>query len=174
MGGDLPASLSFLQWLGQSFMHPCQGIARYLIAIEAPTRQKARQGWKGSKPACRPPLVPTPPFENPQATVQQSVASFDESVRQSGLDQRHEISRWSPNTSSLAPSTAGDSARGPSETERSVGASRGGSTIATHGSTMNNTMSNATVGNVEAARERTLSILELVDLLQCLKGMLRH
>ncbi|PGH32064.1 hypothetical protein GX50_05133 [[Emmonsia] crescens] len=100
------------------------------------------------------------PSENPQATVQQSVTSLDESVGQSGLDQRHEISRWSPNTSSLAPSTAGDSARGPSETERSVGASRGGSTIANHGSTTNNTMSNATTGSVGAARERTLSILE--------------
>ncbi|EEH09929.1 predicted protein [Histoplasma capsulatum G186AR] len=94
--------------------------------------------------------------DNSQANAQQSAASRQRTANQSGLGQQQEISRWSPNTSSRATSTVGDTAQGPSRMQHSAG-----STTATRGSPTSNTTSNiSNKGNVEAARERTLSALE--------------
>ncbi|PGH36608.1 hypothetical protein GX50_00467 [[Emmonsia] crescens] len=106
------------------------------------------------KPPCRHPARLT--------TTQQSAASSQTTASQSGHDQYQEISRWSPNTSSLATSTAGGSSSRASA-QHSTGAPTVNSTAATHGSAAaSNTTSNTTTSTngVDAARERTLLALE--------------
>ncbi|KKZ59042.1 hypothetical protein EMCG_00910 [[Emmonsia] crescens] len=90
-------------------------------------------------------------------TTQQSTASSQTTASQSGHDQYQEISRWSPNTSSLATSTAGGSSSRASA-QHSTGASTVNSTAATHGSVASNTTTST--DGVDVARERTLLALE--------------
>ncbi|OJD13149.1 hypothetical protein AJ78_06372 [Emergomyces pasteurianus Ep9510] len=87
-------------------------------------------------------------------------ATPGEAVSQSGLGRHHEISRWSPNASNLALSTAGDSARGPFDKDNSVGESKANNIASTRSSTMGNTMNNVMAGSIEADRESSLLALE--------------
>ncbi|KAK2805817.1 hypothetical protein FQN51_008590 [Onygenales sp. PD_10] len=80
---------------------------------------------------------------------------------QTTAQQHQEINRWSPNTSSIATSTAGDFARGAPGEQRAVGASRADEMNDVGGLATSNTASDATSNrSIEAARERTLSTLE--------------
>lgn len=89
-------------------------------------------------------------------TTQQSAAGSQTTASQSWHGQYQEISRWSPNTSSL-----GSSSRGPASTQHSTGAPTVDSTAATHGPAASNTTSNTTSTNsVDVERERTLLALE--------------
>ncbi|PGH02856.1 hypothetical protein AJ79_07512 [Helicocarpus griseus UAMH5409] len=92
----------------------------------------------------------------------QSAASSQTTSSQPGHAQYQEISRWSPNTLSLAASTAGESSRAPASTQHSTGTPAANSTAATHGSAANNSTNNITTSTngVDAERERTLLALE--------------
>ncbi|PGH32009.1 hypothetical protein GX50_05203 [[Emmonsia] crescens] len=94
--------------------------------------------------------------DNAQATTQQSAAADRTATGEPGLGQDQEISHWSPDTSSVATSSA---AQGPSDMQRSVGARTVDRTTANGGSTASNTTSNTT-SRVEAERERTQFALE--------------
>jgi hypothetical protein len=93
--------------------------------------------------------------DNSRPTEQRAADTSRTTAIQSGPGRHQEISRWSPDSSSLAPSVAGEEASG---TQR---ASAADSTIAARGFIASNNTSNITnTDSIEAERERARFALE--------------